>query len=85
MSRHWEVANAVARFFAAVDGCAWEELAALMAPTIHLDYSSFGRPAAEGSAGRFLEHQHRVAKQTGWLSCRQAIQSSGVSRSRRAR
>ena len=47
MSRHWEVANAVARFFAAVDGCAWEELAALMAPTIHLDYSSFGRPAAD--------------------------------------
>jgi hypothetical protein len=47
MSRHFEVANTVARFFGAVDGQAWPELEALMTPTMHLDYASFGRPAAD--------------------------------------
>lgn len=47
MSRHWEVANVVARFFGAVDRCAWDELEDLMTPAIHLDYSRFGRPAAD--------------------------------------
>lgn len=43
-----QVANAVARYFAAVDARDWDGVMGLMTPTFRLDYSSFGGgPAAE--------------------------------------
>ncbi len=42
MSNEIAIANTLARYFAAVDGCNWEELLRLMTNPFHLDYSSFG-------------------------------------------
>lgn len=55
MTEHNEIANVVARWFAAVDRRHWTAAEALMTAPFHLDYSSFGGgPAANRKPGDVL-------------------------------
>lgn len=42
MSTHWDVTNAVSRFFTAIDAQDWDGVADRMTDPIHTDYESFG-------------------------------------------
>lgn len=61
MSARDAVANAVARFYGAVDARAWEAVIAAMSAPVHVDYASFGGgPPADAEPAEVVAQWRRV-------------------------